>query len=230
MKSLSTDSLLAKMLAWLAVAVCRHPRRFVYPQVALVAASIAVTVGFLQFDMNQNDLVGPNLKYHKNYLELQKEFPHQGSDLVVVVESDNLEKNRQFMERLAARMAPETNLFRNIFYQQDFAALGTKALFFIPTNDLTSIQSKLQDGLPFRPGQHGVPHHAAADECANRIAVAGVAGADAHPDAGHGGDGDAGHSSVAGRGGVVRRRQRDERLHHVERGADFSADDTRVQR
>jgi hypothetical protein len=60
-----------------------------------------------------------------------------------------VEKNRQFVERLAMKMAPETNLFRNIFYQQDFAVLGTKALFFVPTNDLASIQAKLHDDFPF---------------------------------------------------------------------------------
>ena len=149
MKALSADSLLARVLAWLAAAVCRHPRWFVYPQLALLLASVAVTVGFLQFDMNQDNLVGPNLKYHRNYLALQKEFPNQGDDLVVVVESEDVEKNRQFIERLAMKMAPETNLFLNIFYQQDFAVLGTKALFFVPTNDLASIQAKLRDDFPF---------------------------------------------------------------------------------
>jgi hopanoid biosynthesis associated RND transporter like protein HpnN len=149
MKALSADSLLARMLAWLAAAVCRHPRWFVYPQLALVLASVAVTVAFLQFDMNQDDLVGPNLKYHRNFLELQKEFPQQGNDLAVVVESEDIEKNRQFVERLAVKMAPETNLFQDIFYQHDLAMMGTKALFFVPTNDLATIQTTLHDDLPF---------------------------------------------------------------------------------
>jgi uncharacterized protein len=149
MKALSADSVLARVLAWLAAAVCRHPRWFLYPQLALLLASVAVTVGFLKFDMNQDNLVGPNLKYHRNYLALRTEFPNQGSDLAVVVESEDVEKNRQFVERLALKMAPETNLFLNIFYQQDFAVLGTKALFFVPTNDLASIQAKLRDDFPF---------------------------------------------------------------------------------
>jgi hopanoid biosynthesis associated RND transporter like protein HpnN len=149
MKALSGDSLLARFLARLTAAVCRHPRWFVYPQLALFLASIAVAVAFLKFDMNQDDLVGPNLKDHRNFLALQKEFPQQGNDLAVVVESGDVEKNRQFIERLAMKMAAETNLFRDIFYQQDFAVLGTKALFFVPTNDLASIQANLHDDYPF---------------------------------------------------------------------------------
>ena len=149
MKALSENSLLARLLGRLAAAVIRHPRRFVWPQLALLAASIAVTVAFLQFDTNRDDLVGPNLKYHRNFLELQKEFPQQGNDLVVVVQSDDLEKNRQFIERLAAKMTPETNLFRDVFYQHDLAAMGTKALFFVPEDDLAAIRTTLHEDLPF---------------------------------------------------------------------------------
>ena len=149
MKALSADSFLARLLGKLAAAVIRHPRRFVYPQLALLLVSIIFTVAFLQFDTNRDDLVGPNLKYHRNFLELQKEFPQQGNDLVVVVESDDMEKNRQFIERLAAKMTPETNLFRDVFYQHDLAMMGTKALFFVPEDDLATIQTTLHDDLPF---------------------------------------------------------------------------------
>src|SRR5674476_483083 len=118
MKALSADSFLARLLGKLAVAVCRHPRWCVYPQIVLFIASIAVTVVFLQFDTDRNNLVGGNQLYHHNYLEFQKEFPQQ-EDLVVVVESENTEKNRQFVERLGARLEAETNLFKDVFYKGD---------------------------------------------------------------------------------------------------------------
>ncbi|HZF01493.1 MAG TPA: MMPL family transporter [Methylomirabilota bacterium] len=153
MKALSADSFLARLLGKLAAAIIRHPRRFFYPQVILFVVCVFYALpqpyGHLEFDTNRDDLVGANLKYHRNFLALQKEFPQQGNDFVVVVESDDVEKNRQFVERLAAKMAPETNLFRDIFYQHDLAAMGTKALFFVPENDLASIQTNLHDSLPF---------------------------------------------------------------------------------
>src|SRR5271170_5409347 len=149
MKALSADSFLARLLGKLAAAVIRHPRRFIWPQLALLLACVAYTVAFLQFDTNRDDLVGPNLKYHKNFLALQKEFPQQGNDLVVVVESDDAEKNRQFIERLGAKLEVETNLFRDVFYQHDLAMMGTKALFFVPENDLAMIQTTLHNDLPF---------------------------------------------------------------------------------
>jgi len=149
MKALSADSLLARLLAMLAAAVCRHPRWFVYPQAALFLVCVLYTVGYLQTDMNRDNLVGPNQKYHQTFLALQKEFPQQGNDLAVVVESEDTEKNRQFVERLAAKMAPETNLFCDLFYQHDLPMMGTKALFFVPTNDLATIQTMLHDDMPF---------------------------------------------------------------------------------
>src|SRR5580658_3557066 len=149
MKPLSTDTLLARSLHGLAIMVIRHPKWFVWPQIVLAIASIIFTIGFLKFDPDQNNLVAPNLKYQQNFLRLQTEFPQQGNDLEVVVQSDDLEKNRQFIERLAAKMIPETNLFCDVFYQHDLAAMGTKALFFVPEDDLASIRDILHDELPF---------------------------------------------------------------------------------
>jgi len=149
MKALSADSLLARLLTRLATAIFRHPRWFVYPQVVLFLVSVLYTVGYLKTDMNRDDLVGPNQKYHQNFLRLQKEFPQQGNDLVVVVESENLEKNRQFVERVAAKMEAETNLFRDVFYQQSLSVMGAKALLFADEEDLVELKQKLDDALPF---------------------------------------------------------------------------------
>jgi len=148
MKPLSTDSLLARSLAWLAAAVCRHPRWFVYPQIALFAACILYTVFFLQFDTSRDDLVGSNKKYHQNFLRLKKEFPQQ-SDLVVVIESENIEKNRQFAERLGAKLEVETNLFTDVFYKGDLPMMGAKALLFVPENDLGNLKNTLEADAPF---------------------------------------------------------------------------------
>jgi len=149
MKPLTGDTLLARLLGSLAAAVIHHRRWFIWPQVVLFFAGILVTVFFLKFDTDRDDLVGHNLKYERNFLALQNEFPQQGNDMVVVVESDNTEKNRQYIERLAAKMEVETNLFRDVFFQQDLPAAGTKALFFASDDDLTNIQDVLRQDIPF---------------------------------------------------------------------------------
>jgi hypothetical protein len=148
MKALSEDTFLARLLGRLAATVCRHPGWVFWPQVALFVACIFYTVAYLQFDTNRDDLVGSNKKYHQNYLRFKKEFPAQ-DDLVVVVESENLEKNRQFVERLGAKLEAETNLFRDVFYKGDLQMMGSKALLFVPENDLSDLKKTLHDDLPF---------------------------------------------------------------------------------
>ena len=148
MKPLSPDSFLARLLGRLAAAILRHPRRFFWPQVALFFACIAYTVAFLQFDTNRDNLVGGEKRYHHNYLQFKKEFPQQ-DDLVVVVESENTEKTRQFVERLGARLEAETNLFKDVFYKGDLPMMGSKALLFVPEKDLAGLRDTLKDDLPF---------------------------------------------------------------------------------
>jgi len=152
MKALSADSFLARSLARLTVAVCRHPRWFFWPQAVLFMVCVVYALprpyGHLDFDMNRDNLVGPDQRYHQNYLRLQKEFPQQ-DDVVVVVESDNIEKNRQFVERIAAKMQMETNLFRDVFYQQSLVMMGSKALLYASETNLVEMKTMLRAAQPF---------------------------------------------------------------------------------
>ena len=148
MKALSSDSFLARWLGRLAAAVVRHPRWFFWPQIGLFGLCVLYTVCFLKADMNRDNLVGPNQKYHQNYLALQREFP-QPDDLVVVVESGDIEKNRQFVERIAAKMQAETNLFRDVFFQQNLAMMGNKALQFASETNLVEMRDTLRTARPF---------------------------------------------------------------------------------
>ena len=152
MKALSADSFLARLLAGLAAAVIRHPRWLFWPQVVLFVICVVYALpkpyGHLDFDKNQDNLVGPNQKYHRNFLRFQKEFP-QPDALVVVVESDNIEKNRQFAERIAAKMQVETNLFRDVFYAQNPMMMGPKGLLYASETNLMEMKSMLHAAQPF---------------------------------------------------------------------------------
>jgi hopanoid biosynthesis associated RND transporter like protein HpnN len=154
-KLLTDDSLVARALRWLAGAVCRHRKLFLLPQMALFALCIFYTVHGLgprlpglQFDMDQNNLVGANKKYHHNFLEFKREFPGQ-DDLVVVVESDDAEKNRQFVERIGPLLEQETNLFQHVIYRTDPNWMGHKAMLFASESDLKELRATLKSYSPF---------------------------------------------------------------------------------
>jgi hypothetical protein len=142
-----SDSVFARLLRRLARAVCRHPRWFVYPQIALALAGVLYSVEWLQLDMSRSHLVGTNVRQQRIYLKYRQEFPRQ-DELVVVVESGRLERNRQFIERLAARIAPQTNLFTALFYKGDLATFGPKALLLVPTHDLEEMRRVLHECQP----------------------------------------------------------------------------------
>ena len=159
MKVLTDHTLFARGLAWLARTVLRHRRLVLFSQAVLFVVSIWVTVKWLEFDTNRDNLVGANKKYHENFLKFKKEFPAQ-EDLVVVVESENPEKNRQFVERLGAKLETatilvpvrsgskekvETNLFADVFFKGDLSLMGNKALLFLPEENLVDLKGKLQD-------------------------------------------------------------------------------------
>src|SRR5215467_2761420 len=162
-KRLREDSLMSRSLGMLARAVIRSRALFFYPQLLLAVVCILFTVNYLKFDTTRENLVGANMTYHLNYRKFKKEFPTQ-DDLVVVVESENPEKNRQFVERLGRKLEAakikvpvkegsselvETNLFKDVFYKGDLKMLGNKALLFVPEDDLRELKKMLESYRPF---------------------------------------------------------------------------------
>ncbi|MHB9006710.1 MAG: MMPL family transporter, partial [Limisphaerales bacterium] len=126
----TAESWVVRLLTGLARAVIRHPGWFVVPQLVLFAVCVWVTVDRLQFDMDRNNLVGTDQRYHQAFMKYLVEFD-AGMDLVAVVESESREKNRQFVERLGARMQAEPELFTNVFFKGDLKLMGPKALLLV---------------------------------------------------------------------------------------------------
>ncbi len=131
-----------------------HPAWFVWPQILLFGVAVWFTLVRLKFNMDRNELVGSDQPYHRNFLALKREFPGQ-DDIVCVVESEDHEKNRQFVERLGARLEAEsaaanpTNLFVDVFYRGDLKLLGRKALLFLSETNLAELKGALTDYRPF---------------------------------------------------------------------------------
>jgi uncharacterized protein len=142
------ENLAERMLHRLSDSICRHPRWYFYPQVVLFLVCVFYTVDALKFSTDRNALVGSEKLYHHNYLEFRKEFSVQ-DDLVAVIESDDLVKNRQFVERLAVRLEAQPEVFTNVFYKGDLKLMGPKALLFLPEDTLVEFRQTLSDFRPF---------------------------------------------------------------------------------
>lgn len=137
-----------RMLSGLAGLVYDRPRLFFYPQILLFLVCICYTPYKLEFSTSRNDLVGSEKRYHQNFLKFREEFPVE-DDLVIIAESNDHEKNRQFIERLGAKLEAETNLFANAFFKGDLNMLGNKALLFLEPSDLEGLHKQLKEFEPF---------------------------------------------------------------------------------
>ena len=140
-------SFTARVLHWLSDAIYAHPRWFLYPQIVLAILCVFYTVFNLEFLTSRNDLVGADKAYHRIYLEFKTEFPVQ-DELVAVVESPDIERNRQFVERLGARLRAEKDLFTGVFFKGDLASMGPKALLFLPDDALADLTKTLREHRP----------------------------------------------------------------------------------
>jgi hopanoid biosynthesis associated RND transporter like protein HpnN len=155
-------NLFARLLGKLAWLACHRRHWFIWPQLVLFGLCVVYTVFNLQFDTSRSALVGADKRYHHNFLQFKKEFAAQ-DDLAVVIESENPEKNRQFVERLGAKIEAarvrvpafpgaketvETNLFARIFYKGDLKMLGSKALLFVPEDKLVELKNRLTEYRP----------------------------------------------------------------------------------
>lgn len=139
---------MARGLGLLARLVCGYRRVVLFAELALFIAAVFYTIENLQFDTNRDNLVGANEKYQHAFLAYKQEFPQQ-DDLAVVVQSGDPERNRQFVERLGARVAAEGDIFTNLFYNNSPQSLGRKSLQLFPESDLADFQKSLTDFRPF---------------------------------------------------------------------------------
>ncbi|MCS1410938.1 MAG: Siderophore exporter MmpL4 [Verrucomicrobia subdivision 3 bacterium] len=143
-----SSSFATLILGRLAIGVRKYPKAFLLPQIALFGVSVFYTIENLEFHTDRNALVSTDKQYHRNFLDYKENFDSE-DDMVTVVESEDSEKNRQFVERLGARLAAEPELFTGVFYKGDLKMLGPKALLFL--EDASVIEAMGERILNARP-------------------------------------------------------------------------------
>lgn len=141
-------SLIERLLNYAVNWVINNPRSIFITHFILIFFSLFVTIKGLKVDFDRDNLVGANKKYHQLYLRYKEEFPVQ-NEIVTIIESQDNEKNRQFVERLARRMLPETNLFTDVFYKGDIVMMENKALLFLTEEELKDLYQTIKDYKPF---------------------------------------------------------------------------------
>lgn len=137
-----------RKLRTLTDAILDRPWRFVAPQLLLFVVCIFYAVHSLGFSAARGDLVSEKIKYQRDYVEFKREFQLPDA-LIAMAESDSPEKNRLFVERLAARLQREPALFANTVYKGDLEQMGRKGLLFLSQESLDEVSRICREDWPF---------------------------------------------------------------------------------
>jgi hypothetical protein len=140
------ESRAGRMLHFLAEAVSHYPRWFLYPQLLLALVCLGYTAAKLQFSTDKHDLISAEESYWRQFLEFKRDFKiHE--NLFVLVESESRKKNREFVDRLAARLRVDGE-FADVYYRAGLKLMGPKALLFLPEETLAELRQNLRTNRP----------------------------------------------------------------------------------
>lgn len=139
----------AVRLAWFLVGLGIRRRR----AVVAVHLSLAVLAGFctalwLEFNGDRDALVGRERRYHREFLQYKAEFEAE-DELLVVVESEDPQKSRLFVDVLGCSLEAEPDLFKNVLYRGELRMLGRHGLWLLSTQELKELADALDGWQPF---------------------------------------------------------------------------------
>jgi hopanoid biosynthesis associated RND transporter like protein HpnN len=144
-----------RLLAGLVTQVCRYPLPVLVLSVLLAGLSIYAAATRLQYKTQRNDLMSPHKDYQQRWRAYLAEFGDD-DDIVVVVKGDDRPRMEQALETLAAKVQARPELFDRLFYKVDLRGLRNRALMFLSTKEIESIQQHLGDmGLLLKVGPIG---------------------------------------------------------------------------
>jgi uncharacterized protein len=136
----------------------RMPGVVVGTAVMLAVLAILITVNGLSFKTSRLDLLNPRSEYNQRWLAYLAEFGHR-DDAVIVVRADQREKLLAAIDDMAAELAREPERFESIFFRRDLSKLKTKALHFLPPEQLAGLAKQVEQAAALvpRPGMSADP-------------------------------------------------------------------------
>jgi len=126
--------------------------------VCLIVAvlSIWVTAEKLTFKTGRGDLVAKDLPYVKRHEMFRNEF-EDFDGMIVVVEGEDPEQKKNFVEALADKFKSHPAVFSDVFYKVDTTYFKDKALLFLDQKDLVDLVRKIREHQQFLDNVNSSP-------------------------------------------------------------------------
>lgn len=136
-------TLVRRWLVALVSTVCRFPIPVLVISFGLCILSVFAACTRLQYFTQRNDLISPHKEYQQRWQRYISEFGGD-DDIVVVIRGTDQSRMRAALEDIAAGVNDKPQLFDRLFYKVDLRSLRNRALLFLPTADIQSIQHNLE--------------------------------------------------------------------------------------
>lgn len=145
-------SLLPEILRNVTRVVARRPRIALWLVLVTCGACIGFTALHLNFRTSRSDLIDPEAPYHRRWLEYTEAFG-DSSDIVVVVEGEEPEPIKRAMDDLGSRLQRESELFEQVLYRIEPAAMRSKGLQYLHPDELQFGLNRLSEYGPILRGE-----------------------------------------------------------------------------
>ena len=150
-------SLRYRIFRALAQVSIKRPYLVLLCAVALSIASILYTKARLEFHTGQDDLITPNSRASRDYLDYTSEFPDLDGLVVVVRAAPDPARAERFADALAARLNADHANVKTVFYKIDAGAFADRAMLYMPAADLDALAQKLRAAFPMLGGYAADP-------------------------------------------------------------------------
>ena len=141
-------SLRYRIFRALAEVSIRRPYLVLICAVALSIASVFYTKARLEFRTGQDDLITPNSRASRDYLDYTHEFPDLDGLIIVVRAAPDPARAEHFVDALAARLNADHANVKTVFYKIDAGAFADRAMLYMTSADLDALAQKLRTAFP----------------------------------------------------------------------------------
>src|SRR5687768_104453 len=144
------DSLLQAPLLAVTEFSLRAPVTVLFAATALALACLAITLNGLTFKTSRLDLLNPRSEYNQRWLAYLAEFGSR-DDACIIVRADNPAHLSEALDDLGGVLRGEPQFFESVFFKRDLSRLKSKALHYLPPEELSQIAQQVQQATAALP-------------------------------------------------------------------------------
>jgi predicted RND superfamily exporter protein len=127
---------------------CRHPLTIIGLWIALVIPAIVFVTMTWRIELQESLLVAVDPALANEQARLAAEFAEPSESIVAVIDSKDPTLARNGAERMAAKMAERTKVFRNVFAPGTGRFFDDNGVLYLNEEDLTNMVGRIERSAP----------------------------------------------------------------------------------